>query len=114
MTSTITGRLAGAINGIPVQTTGIGIVSLTQVSGANDVQATAFPAITEWVSNQIFTWRPTLANTTGMTMTVDGVTGSVPIKKPDGSALAANDVQVGLDIFLRYDGASLRIMGSGF
>lgn len=114
MTSVITDRLTGAVDGVPVQTSGVGIVTLTQVSGANAVQATAFPAITDWVENQIFAWRPTLPNTTIMTMTVDGIGASVPIRKPNNDPLGAADIQVGLDLLLRYDGTSLRIMGSGF
>lgn len=114
MTSVITDRLTGAVDGVPVQTSGSGIITLTQVSGANDVMATAFPAITAWTANQIFAWRPTLPNTTAMTMTVSGVTGTVPIRKPNNDPLGAADIQVGLDVLLRYDGTSLRIMGSGF
>lgn len=114
MTSTITDRLAAAVNGAAVQGTGLGIVALTQTSGTNDVVCTSFPIITEWVANQIFAWRPTAANTGAMTMSVSGVTTLVDILKPNGDPLAAGDIAVGLDILLRYDGADLRIMGSGF
>lgn len=114
MTSSITDRLTGAVDGIPIQTPGAGIISLTQTGGTNAVTATALPAITEFSSNQIFAWIPTAANTGAMTMTLDSVSGSIPIKKPDGSALATGDIQIGLNLLLRHDGANLRIIGSGF
>jgi hypothetical protein len=114
MVSTITDRLSAAVDGIPVQTTGVGIVILTQASGTNDAVCDAFPAVSDWETNQIFAWKPTAANTGAMTMTISGVTGSKSIRKPNGGVLAANDIQVGLDILLRYDGTTLNIMGSGF
>ena len=114
MVSTITDRLAAAVDGVPVQTPGAGIVTLTQTSGTNDVVCTAFPAITEWVENQIFSWAPTAANTGAMTMSIATVTGSVAIKIPNGGALAANDIESGLEVLMRYDGTQLKIIGSGF
>jgi hypothetical protein len=114
MTSTITDRLAGAVEGVAVQTPGAGIISLTQTGGTDAVQATALPAITEYSTNQIFAWIPTAANTGAMTMTIASASGAIPIKKPDGSALASGDIQVGLNLLLRHDGTNLRIIGSGF
>jgi hypothetical protein len=114
MTSTITDRLTGAVAGVPVQTSGVGIVILTQTSGSNDVVATAFPGLTTWVENQVYAWRPTAANTGAMTMTITGVSGAQAITKPNGDPLESGDIQIGLDILLRYDGSDLRIMGSGF
>jgi hypothetical protein len=114
MVSTITDRLAAAVDGVAVQTTGVGIIVLTQASGTNDAVCDSFPAISDWIENQIFTWRPTGTNTGSMTMTISGVTGAKSITKPNGDPLAADDVQPGLDILMRYDGTDLRIMGSGF
>lgn len=114
MVSTITDRLTGAVDGVPVQTSGVGIVILTQTSGSNDVVCSSYPALTEWVDNQIFAWRPTAANTGAMTMTIDGVTGSKAIRKPDDTALSAGDIGIGMDVLLRYNGTTLNIMGSGF
>jgi hypothetical protein len=114
MASTITDRLAAAVDGVPVQTTGVGIIVLTQASGTNDVVCTSFPAISEWVTNQMFSWAPNASNTGAMTLSIDGVTGSKPLKKPNGGALAAGDIQSGLEVLLRYDGTNLKIIGSGF
>lgn len=114
MVSTITDRLAAAVDGVPVQISGSGIVTLTQTGGSNDVAATALPAVTEWTENQIFAWRPTAANTGEMTMTIASVSGTKNITRPNGDPLVEGDIQIGLDVLLRYDGADLRIMGSGF
>jgi hypothetical protein len=114
MTSTITDRLSAAVDGVPVQLTGTGIINLTQTSGTNDVVCSSFPVLTEWAANQIFSWRPTAANTGAMTMTIAGVAGAKDIHKPNGDSLAADDIQIGLDVLMRYDGTELRIMGSGF
>jgi len=114
MVSTITDRLSAAVDGVPVQIAGAGVVALTQTSGTNSVVCTAFPVVSDWEVNQIFAWRPTAANTGAMTMTITGVSGSQSIRKPNGAVLAANDIQIGLDVLMRYDGSVLRIIGSGF
>ena len=114
MVSTITDRLTAAVDGVAVQTTGTGIITLTQTSGSNDAVASAFPSISEWVENQLYSWRPTAANTGAMTMEITGVTGTKAIKKPNGDALGSGDIQIGLDLLMRYDGTDLRIIGSGF
>lgn len=114
MVSTITDRLAAAVDGVPVQLSGSGIAILTQTGGTNDVTATVLPTMTEWETNQIFAWRPTAANTGEMSMTISGVSGTKNITRPNGDPLVADDIQIGLDVLLRYDGTDLRIMGSGF
>lgn len=114
MVSTITDRLSAAVEGVPVQIAGAGVVALTQTSGTNAAVCTAFPVVSGWEVNQIFAWRPTAANTGPMTMTITGVSGSQSILKPNGDSLAANDIQIGLDVLMRYDGSNLRIIGSGF
>jgi hypothetical protein len=114
MPSTITDRLAAAVDGVAVQGTGIGIVILTQQSGTNNVVCTSFPILSNWVENQIFAWRPTDSNSGDMTLEIEGIAGAKPLKKPNGDSLLAGDVTAGLDIMLRYDGSVLRVMGSGF
>lgn len=114
MPSTITDRLSAAVDGVPVSTTGTGIVTLTQVSGTNAVVCDASPGVLEWATNQIFSWRPTAANTGPVTIAITGVSETRDLKKPNGDALAANDIQVGLDILMRYDGTDINIIGSGF
>lgn len=113
MVSTITDRLAAAVDGVPVQISGAGVVTLTQTSGTNDVVATAFPPVTEWVENQLFAWRPTAANTGAMTLTITGVTGAKTLKKPNGSAMTNAAIAIGRDILMRYDGTDLKIMDAG-
>jgi hypothetical protein len=114
MVSTITDRLSAAVDGVAVQIAGAGVVALTQTSGTNAAECTAFPVVSGWEVNQIFAWRPTAANTGAMTMTITGVSGAQAITKPNGDALESGDIQIGLDILMRYDGSDLRIMGSGF
>lgn len=114
MVSTITDRLAAAVDGVAVQGKGMGIVVLTQTGGTNAVQCSSFPVLTDWVLNQIFAWRPTAANTGVVTLSIDGIGSDRAVLKPNGSGLDAGDIQVGLDLMLRYDGSDLRIMGSGF
>ena len=65
-------------------------------------------------ANQIFAWRPTAPNTGAVTLSIAGIGSDRAVLKPNGTELAAGDIQVGLDVMLRYDGSDLRIMGSGF
>lgn len=113
MVSTITDRLANAVDGVAVSTSGTGIVRLTQTAGTDSITVTASPNIEEWVRDQIFVWRPTATNTGPMTAT-HALAGVAAIKTPSGAALSAGQIQAGLDVMMSYDGTELRIIGSGF
>lgn len=115
MSSTITERVGGAVDGIPVQRMGYGIVRLTQTAGINDITVTASPDITDWIDGQHYSYKPTAANTGAMTVT-HAAAGATNLRKPNGSTLSADDIQTGLEVLMVYDSANtqLRIIGSGF
>jgi hypothetical protein len=113
MPSTITDRLANAVDGVAVSTSGTGIVRLTSSSGTDNVTVTAAPTIEDWVTDQIFVWRPQATNTGAMTI-IHATAGTVSLKTPSGAALSAGQIQSGLDVMMAYNGTELRIIGSGF
>jgi len=111
MSSTITDRLTGAVSGIPVSGDVATIVALTQTGGTNDITCTAYPAQTDWNTDQFYGWRATAGNTGPMTITISGVTGTKALKKAGGVAMASGDITIGLDILMRYDGTEVHIVG---
>ena len=113
MPSTLTDRIANAVDGVAVSVSGVGIIRLTSVSGTDNVTVTASPSIEDWVTDQVFVWRPQATNTGAMTI-IHATAGTVSLKTPSGAALAAGQVQTGLDIMMSFDGTDLRIIGSGF
>jgi hypothetical protein len=113
MPSVIIDRLSAAVDGAAVLRTGGGLVRLTPTAGIDNLTVTASPSITEWVIDQAFLMRPNATNTGAMTVT-HAAAGQVALKTPSGAALAAGQVQAGLDIMMTYDGTDLRIVGSGF
>jgi len=113
MASTITDRLAAAVEGVAVSLTGGGIVRLTQTAGTDNITVTASPAIEAWVLDQIYVWRPTGTNTGAMTVT-HSQAGTTNLRTPSGAALSAGQIQAGLDVMMSYNGTELRIIGSGF
>ncbi|WP_435007976.1 hypothetical protein P12x_005242 [Tundrisphaera lichenicola] len=84
------------------------------VGGTGDaITITNSPAITAYVSGQRFTFKAGAANTTAVTVNVDGL-GTKNVKKMNNGALAAlvaNDIISGGTYDVFYDGTQFQIKG---
>lgn len=67
----------------------------------NAITGTVAPAVTSYVDRQQFEFVPTAANTGAVTVSWGG--GVVALKAPDGTALVANDLQIGVPVRHYYD-----------
>lgn len=101
MASTITQRIGGAVDGIPVNTAAGGIIQATNVAGTNDITASTSPSISRYYPNQIFMIRP--ANINSGALTVDFGPGPLPWHLPSGADYGSGDISPNIDYMLKLD-----------
>lgn len=70
------------------------------------------PTLLAYTAGMILNWRPDVANAASATLNVD-LLGAVPLRRFDGSAVAAGDAQAGRIYPLSYDGSGFRIVAAG-
>jgi hypothetical protein len=100
--STITDRVAGAVDGAPVQRQGFGIVQVTDSAGTDTYTGSTSPTITAYHPNQLYLWRPFAANTGAATLNLEGL-GAKDVRMPNGAALSSGYLSASQDYLIRYD-----------
>lgn len=86
------------------------ITELGSVAGTVDVITAALtPAITAYAAGQMFTFIPSGANTTNVTIDINGV-GAVAITKRGTTALVAGDIAVDSENIIIYDGTQFQLI----
>lgn len=79
-------------------------------SGGSDAYAiTLSPAITAYVTGQIFLFKANTANTGAATLNVNGI-GAKTIKKNKDQTLADGDIKAGALVLVQYDGTDLQML----
>ena len=79
-------------------------------SGGSDAYAiTLAPAITAYVTGQIFLFKANTANTGAATLNVNGL-GAKTIKKNKDQTLADGDIKAGALVLVQYDGTDLQML----
>lgn len=101
MTSVITDRVSGAVNGAPVNPGGV--LQGDSVTGTNDIVADTFPNISAYYANLLVLVRPANANTGAVTL--DLGPGVKPWNKPSGAAHAAGDLSPSIEYLVKLDDA---------
>lgn len=112
MVSTITDRVAAAVDGAPVSVGGYGIIQCTDVSGTDTVLANTAPVISDYYANQYFSIRPFAANTGPVDVNFQSK-GLKNLLKPNGAELDADDFVPALEYLIKYNGTDFRIV-TGF
>lgn len=77
---------------------------------ANTYAIAPTPAITAYVTGQIFTFKATNANTTASTLAVSGLASPKTIKNSVGGNLVANDILAGQLVTVQYDGTNFQML----
>lgn len=91
---------------------GTGIYSATVGGTADVITITPSPAITAYAAGQAFYWIASGANTTNVTINVNGL-GAKAVTKNGSTALVAGDVPSGALVGARYDGTQFQLIGAG-
>jgi hypothetical protein len=110
MASTITDRVGGAVDGVPVQRRGYGRIRLVPSSGVDTIVCAGSPAVQSWTLYQEFIMRPTGANTGAVTINPDEQ-GAKSLKTPAGGALPSGTINGNQDITFYYDGTNCVLIG---
>lgn len=113
MVSTITDRVAAAVDGAPVSVGGYGIIQCTSVSGTNTVLADTAPVISDYYANQYFSIRPANNNTGPVDVNFQSK-GLKNLLKPNGDELGENEFVTTLEYLIKYNGTEMRIVSPGF
>lgn len=94
---------------------GAGFINvLSGVSGTNTITATGNPTIASYVAAMYFTFVPANANTGATTMNIDGLGAKNILKRSTSGlvALVADDLQVGIEYIIIYDGTQFQLVNS--
>lgn len=86
-------------------------VTLTSVSGTNTITATAPYSMSSLSANQTFRFVSAGANTTAVTLNINGI-GAKSITKFGTSPLNAGDIQSGAALVVYYDGTQFQLIGA--
>jgi len=90
---------------------GTGVYSGTVGGTADVITITPSPAITSYTGGQSFSFIASGANTTNVTINVNGL-GAKAITKNGTTALAAGDIPSGFLVTVRYDGTRFQLVGA--
>jgi hypothetical protein len=104
MVSTITQRIGGAVDGVPVNVSGGGIVNTTDVAGTNDITASGYPPISAYFPFQKFMVRPFAVNTSSVTLDIDEK-GVLPWRKPSGAEHGNGDLSPNIEYLVQLNEA---------
>jgi hypothetical protein len=91
---------------------GTGVYSGTVGGTADVITITPSPAITAYTAGQLFSFIASGANTTNVTINVNGL-GAKAIAKNGTTALAAGDIPSGALVGVRYDGTRFQLVSGG-
>lgn len=87
-------------------------LNLTSVAGTNTITASTAVPLTAYVAGQFFTFKSAGANTTAVTLNVNGL-GAQAVKLGNGNALTAGKITSGQVVAVQYDGANFQYLNSG-
>lgn len=90
---------------------GTGVYSGTVGGTADVITITPSPAITAYAAGQLFSFIASGANTTNVTINVNGL-GAKAVTKNGTTALAAGDIPSGFVVTIRYDGTRFQLVGA--
>jgi hypothetical protein len=85
--------------------------TLSSVSGADTITATAPISMTAYVAGQEFSFVSAGANTTAVTLNINGI-GAKDVTKRGTTALAAGDIPSGAVVVVVYDGTRFQLINS--
>lgn len=85
--------------------------AIASATGTDAYAITVVPAITAYAIGQEFTFIADVANTTGATLSVCGLTATA-IKKDVSTALATGDILAGQVVKVMYDGTSMQLISN--
>lgn len=102
MTSTITDRVSGAVQGARVQRLGFGRIRLIPSSGVDTILCDGSPTVTQWDDYQEFVMRPLGTNTGAVVVTPDDVTGKSLVMPDGATALPAGTLTANQDAQFYY------------
>src|SRR5262245_18509549 len=79
------------------------VITLTSVAGTNTITATATPALTASLTNDmLFILKPAATNTSTVTLNVNGG-GAVAVVDAEGTALTAGALRINANYLIKYD-----------
>jgi hypothetical protein len=90
---------------------GTGVYSGTVGGTADVITITPSPAITAYGAGQLFSFIASGANTTNVTINVNGL-GAKAVTKNGTTALVAGDIPSGFLVTIRYDGTRFQLIGA--
>lgn len=84
---------------------------LSNVTGTNAIAATATPTITSYSTGATYSFVAANANTSAVTISIDGLTAK-SITKAGSIALVAGDIQAGGMVHVQYDGTRFQLLNN--